>query len=72
MTVSAEQNHGSKCSQCGEEIKEQVSRKIYYRTTREVWDNWKKRYVRKSVCATKVLKFCSERCGGHYQMAMEG
>jgi len=49
------------CPQCGKPIENPVPRKIIQR------DNRSPRGIRES-----MIEFCSDRCGGHYQMGCEG
>ena len=61
VTLSSDQK---RCPQCSKPIETAVPRQIIDRGWNE---HLRKQYVR-----TRTLEFCSETCGGHYQMGCEG
>jgi len=63
-----------KCSHCQKEVEKSkaITNKIFYRDREMKWDSWKKRYISKAVVKSRIMFFCSNKCGSHEQMAMEG
>ena len=53
-----------KCPQCGQPMPEPVTRRIIDR-------GWNPA-TRKQFVRQRDVQFCSEKCGGHYQMGCEG
>ena len=53
-----------KCPQCGNPIVNQVTRRIFDRDRDPV--------TRKAFVRQRDIQFCTDKCGGHYQMAHEG
>lgn len=54
----------SKCPQCGKPMTAPVTRRIIDR-------GWNPA-MRKQFVRQRDLQFCSDKCGGHYQMGCEG
>ena len=59
-----EQTQTPKCPQCGQPMTTPVTRTIYRRD--------RDPYTRKAYNRRSDMQFCSEKCGGHYQMGCEG
>ena len=53
-----------KCPQCSQPIEAPVVRTIHDRGFNPL--------TRKQYARTRDVTFCSEKCGGHYQMGFEG
>jgi len=64
MTDRNDEPTAPKCPQCGKTMESKVSRRIIDRGWNPVT---RKQYVRQ-----RDVEFCSETCGGHYQMGCEG